>query len=266
LGDVFSVINPVVVGGAAALFLFVGILVSLRAGRRIGLSAIERAGGAPNPSIGSLETAVFALLGLMIAFTFSGALTRFDVRRAQAIDESNAVGTAWLRIDLLPAQSQPALRDTFRRYVDSRIATYRALPDIAAARAEIERSQVLQAELWKLAVAATRVPGVPTSAEILVMPALNDMFDISATRIAATRIHPPTIIYLMLIGLALTAALLAGYQSAGEKGYDWVHKGGFAAIVALTVYVILDIEFPRLGFVRLDAIDQLLVNVRAGLG
>jgi len=266
LEEAFSVINPVVVGGGVALMLFVGILASLRAGRRIGLRAIERAGGAPNASIGSLEAAVFALLGLMIAFTFSGALARFDLRRVQAVDESNAVGTAWLRIDLLPAQAQPALRDTFRRYVDSRIATYRALPDIAAARAEIERSQVLQAELWKLAVAATRVPGVPTSAEILVMPALNDMFDISATRIAATRIHPPTIIYLMLIGLALTAALLAGYQSAGEKGYDWVHKVGFAAIVALTVYVILDIEYPRLGFVRLDAIDQLLVNVRAGMG
>jgi hypothetical protein len=70
----------------------------------------------------------------------------------------------------------------------------------------------------------------------------------------------------MLIVLALIAALLAGYQSAGEKGYDWVHKVGFAAIVAATVYVILDIEFPRLGFVRLDAIDQLLVNVRAGMG
>ena len=74
--------------------------------------------------------------------------------------------------------------------------------------------------------------------------------------------HPPTIIYAMLIGLALAAALLAGYQSAGEKGYDWVHKVGFAAIVALTVYVILDIEYPRLGFVRIDAIDQLLVDAR----
>jgi len=265
LGDVFAVIDPVAVGGAVALILFVGILVTLRLGRRIGLKAIERAGGAPNPNIGSLETAVFALLGLMIAFSFSGALSRFDLRRAQAVDESNAVGTAWLRIDLLPAQAQPALRDAFRRYVDSRIATYRALPDVAAARDEVVRTQVVQAEIWAQAAAATRAPGVPASAEVLVMTALNGMFDISATRIAATQIHPPTIIYLMLIGLALTAALLAGYQSAGEKGYHWVHKVGFATIVAATVYVILDIEFPRLGFVRLEAIDQLLVNVRASM-
>ncbi len=263
MGDGFSLVNPVAIGGGAALVLFVGILLSLRAGRGIGLRAIERAGGAPNASIGSLEAAVFALLGLMIAFTFSGALNRFDQRRVQAVDEANAIGTAWLRLDLLPASSQPALREAFRGYVDARIATYRLLPDIAAVRDEVARAQTLQADIWTQAVAATRVGGVPTSAEILLMPALNEMFDLSSTRLAATQIHPPTIIYLMLIGLAFAAALLAGYQSAGEKGYDWVHKVGFATIVALTVYVILDIEYPRLGFVRLDAIDQLLVNVRA---
>jgi hypothetical protein len=91
------------------------------------------------------------------------------------------------------------------------------------------------------------------------------MFDITTVRVVATQLHPPVIVYAMLIALALGSALLAGYQTAGEKGYDWIHKIGFAAIVAFTVYVILDIEYPRLGFVRLDAIDQVLVNVRAGM-
>jgi len=84
-------------------------------------------------------------------------------------------------------------------------------------------------------------------------------------RVAATQIHPPAIIYAMLVALALASALLAGYQTAGEKGYDWIHKIGFAGIVAFTIYVIIDIEYPRLGWIRLDAIDQLLVNVRAGM-
>ena len=101
--------------------------------------------------------------------------------------------------------------------------------------------------------------------ELLLMPALNDMFDITTTRLAATQMHPPGVIYAMLIALALVAALLAGYQSAGEKGYAWIHKIAFATIVSLTVYVILDIEYPRLGLVRLDAIDQLLIDVRAGM-
>jgi len=71
--------------------------------------------------------------------------------------------------------------------------------------------------------------------------------------------------WMMLAGLALVSALLAGYQSASEKAPTWLHQIGFAAIVALTVYVILDIEFPRLGWVRLDAIDQLLVAQRASM-
>jgi hypothetical protein len=100
---------------------------------------------------------------------------------------------------------------------------------------------------------------------MLLLPALNQMFDITTVRIAATQMHPPLIIYAMLVALALAAALLAGYQSAHEKAIDWTHQLGFATIVALTVYVILDLEHPRLGLIRMDAIDQVLVNVRAGM-
>ena len=97
------------------------------------------------------------------------------------------------------------------------------------------------------------------------MPALNQMFDITTVRVAATQMHPPTVVYAMLVGLALAAALLAGYQSAAERTRDWVHQIGFAFIVAFTVYVILDIEYPRLGWVRMDAIDQVLASVRAAM-
>ena len=261
----FEIHDAPLIGGLVAAGMFLGILLSLRFGRMVGLRAISRHGRAARLNISSLETAVFALLGLLIAFTFSGALTRFDVRRAQVVDEANAIGTAWLRLDLVPASAQPALRQAFRDYVDARIATYRKLPDLDAAKQELANSQALQADIWKQATAAVRMPGSAPPAELLLIPALNQMFDITTVRVAATQMHPPIIIYLMLVGLALASALLAGYQTAGEKGYDWVHKIGFAGIVAFTVYVILDIEYPRLGFVRIDAIDQLLVDVRAGM-
>jgi hypothetical protein len=260
-----DIIDPFLIGTGIAVGTFCGILVFLMLGRWIGRREMARFGVAGTPNIGSIEAAVFALLGLMIAFTFSGALSRFDLRRSQIVDEANAIGTAYLRIALLPQAAQPAMRETFRKYVDSRIATYRKLPDISAAREEVVRSQALQTEIWTQAVAAVRSPESRTGADLLVIPALNQMFDITTVRVTATQMHPPLIIYAMLIGLALGAALLAGYQSAGERGYDWMHKIGFAGAVALTVYVILDIEYPRLGFVRLDAIDQLLVNVRASM-
>src|SRR5262247_3663265 len=112
-----NIIDPTVIGGTLAGFLFVGILAALALGRWLGKVAIARYGAAALPSVGSLETAVFALLGLIIAFTFSGALSRFDARRALVVDEANAVGTAYVRLDLVPASAQPKLKETFRKYV-----------------------------------------------------------------------------------------------------------------------------------------------------
>ena len=259
-----EVVNEAVIGGVSSVVMFFGILLFLWIGRRLGQRAIPLEGAAP-ATVGSLETAVFALLGLIIAFTLAGALTRFDLRRAQAVEEANAIGTAYLRLDLLPAAAQPKLRETFRRYVDSRIATYHALPDIAAARAEVVRSQAIQSEIWAQAVAAAAMPATRVNVDVVVLPALNQMFDITTVRLVATQMHPPLILYLMLIGLGFAAALLAGYQTAGGKAYGRLHQVGFAGIIAFTVYVILDIEYPRLGFIRLDAIDRLLVDVRAGM-
>jgi len=260
-----EIVNPAAVGGGVAVATFVGILAALALGRWLGRHVMARHAAVALPGIGSLETAVFALLGLLIAFTFSGGLSRFDQRRAQVVQEANAIGTAYLRLELLAPPAQPDLRKVFRDYVDSRIATYRKVSELPAAQAELGRTQALQAEIWRQAVAATRQPGSHPQAAMLVLPALNEMFDITTVRVAATQMHPPLIIYWMLIALALASALLAGYQSAGEKTIGWVHQVAFAGIIAFTVYVILDVEYPRLGFIRIDAIDELLVNVRAGM-
>jgi len=262
----FEFFNPATIGVSVTSLMFFGILGCLAAGRRLGRRSIARHGAsAASANTGSLESAVFALLGLLIAFTFAGGLTRFDLRRAQAVDEANAIGTAYLRVDLVPAAAQPPLRESFRNYVDSRIATYRKLPDVGAARLELQRSRELQDKVWARAVSAVQMPEARREAALLLLPAVNQMLDMAATRIVATQMHPPGIIYVMLVGLALAAALLAGYQSAAERRYSWLHQIGFAAIVAFTVYVILDIEYPRLGFIRLDAIDKVLVDARAGM-
>ena len=260
-----SIINPTTFGAGLAFALFVGILAFLAIGRWLGRSIMARHHVDVLPSVGSLETAVFALLGLLIAFSFSGALQRFDIRRAQVVDEANAIGTAWLRIDMLPAATQPKLRDAFRAYVDSRIATYDKLPDIEAARGEVAHSQALQQDIWAQTIAAMRLPDAGPGVAVAVLPAQNAMFDIMGVRLAATQMHPPPVIYTMLLVLALASALIAGYQAAGERTFDWVHGLAFAAVVALTLFVILDLEYPRLGFIRIDAIDELLVNVRAGM-
>jgi hypothetical protein len=157
------------------------------------------------------------------------------------------------------------MRAALRSYVDARIETYRVLPDMKAASASLARSQALQADVWAQATAACRSADIDPGVTVLTMTALNQMFDLATTRLAASQMHPPWIIYGMLAALALASALLAGFQSAGAKAHAWVHQLGFAVMVAFTVYVILDMEFPRLGWIRLDAIDQVLIGVRAGM-
>jgi hypothetical protein len=77
--------------------------------------------------------------------------------------------------------------------------------------------------------------------------------------------HPPPIIFAMLGVLALMSSLLAGYAMAGGKTRSWIHIIGFALIMATTVYVILDLEFPRLGMIRIDAADRALIELRQSM-
>lgn len=229
-------------------------------GRR---SHVEDADGT-RAGVGAVEGAIFGLLGLLIAFTFSGAYSRFEARRQLVVQEANNIGTAWLRLDLLPTASQLALRDLFRQYVDSRLAAYRLVPDMAAANGELARSVRLQGDIWTQAVAACRLSD-NQSATMLVLPAFNQMFDIVTDRTAAVSTHTPVIVFLMLGALALLGSVLAGFDMAGAKRRSWFHILGFAFIMSLTIYVILDLEFPRLGLIRIDYVDKLLIDVRQGV-
>ena len=98
---------------------------------------------------------------------------------------------------------------------------------------------------------------------MLLLPALNQMIDITTTRSVAMQNHPPSIIFIMLIFLALLSALLAGYSMACSSSK--IHMLVFAAILSITVYVILDLEYPRLGLVQINTADQVLVEVRQSM-
>lgn len=241
--------------------LFLAILLFIEIGRRMGMRKIAADPEGAHKGIGAVEGALFALFGLLVAFTFSGAAERFEERRHLIVEEANDIGTAYLRIDLLPEAHQATLRDDFRRYVDSRIATYRALPDIRAAEAELRRSGEIQNELWAHAVRAA-ADSTTQFGPTLALGAINAMIDITTTRTMATKIHPPAAIYGMLCVLALASALLVGYGMAGSKTRNWVHSLAFALFTVVAIHIILDLEFPRLGFIRVDGFDQVLVEER----
>lgn len=255
--------NKEVLAAVFATSLLVGMVIFMEIGRHLGQRRASKDAEGAKAGLGVVEGAVFALMGLLVAFTFSGAASRFDSRRTLIIEEANAIGTAWLRLDLLPASAQPELRDLFRSYLDARLSVYRKLPDIEAARGELAKASALQNGIWNRAMAACRESASPLTAQMI--PALNQMFDIASSRSAVSQIHPPAIIFIMLGVLALTSSMLAGFAMAGGKSRSWIHMIGFSLILAMTVYVILDLEFPRLGFIRVDSFDALLVELRQSM-
>jgi hypothetical protein len=247
-----------------SISLFLGMLLLLELGRRIALR--KRASGSDKEPAGiaAVEGAVFALFGLLVAFTFSGSIERFDKHRELIAEETNAIGTAYLRLDLLPKSAQPALRELFAKYLDARLDVYRTLPDIEAAKAALAASNHLQDEIWAHAVDASRLPDSHPDAAKILLPALNVMIDITTTREMAANLHPPAIIFTLLFVLGLVCSLFAGYgMGAGPR--SWLHILGFTAVTVITVFVILDIEYPRQGLFRADAYDQVLINLRDGM-
>jgi hypothetical protein len=255
-------VAAMILGVVILIVLFFGMILFMEVGRRLRLRSQAEGAEGSAAGLGAVEGALFGLMGLVLAFTFSGAISRFDDRRHLIVEEANDIGTAYLRVDLLPSTAQPQLRELMRRYVDTRIETYRVLPDLDAAMSLIAKANDMQRGIWSHAVAATKDLTNPQAAMIL-LPALNAMFDIANTRYWATQSHPPMLIFALLGTLALVCSLLAGYGMGGGKDRNWIHTVGFALILTLTVYVIVDMEYPRMGFIRVDSFDQALVDVRA---
>jgi hypothetical protein len=247
-----------------ALVLLASLLALLELGGRMGAQALARN---PHATSGTsaMEGAVFALLGLLLAFTFFGAASRFDDRRKLIVDETNAIGTAYLRLDLLPPSAQPELRDAFRRYIDQRLAAYRALPDIEASNIAFARANEMQQQIWAKAVAGSTAPGAHPDSAKLLLPALNEMIDITTTRAMAMQMHPPPVTFGLLFTLMLVSALLAGYAMSAAKTRNWLYRFAFAFTLAGAAYVILDFEFPRFGLIRVDAFDHALVDLRQSM-
>lgn len=253
--------NPVHVAFALSTGLFFGIMVCLETGYRAGLRSSAENPESAHEGIGVIEAAVLALLGLLVGFSFAGATSRLDTKRQLIVQEANSIGTAYLRLDELPINEQPQMRQLFREYMDARLRVYERLPNLRAAEQEIARVGELQKEIWSRAVAAGRNDPTQNTTRML-LPAINEMIDITTARKIAMYTQLPPLIFILLTGVALVSGLIAGYAMAKRGSRSWLHMVLYAAVIAITIYVILDLEYPRFGLIRLDAADSALLQLR----
>jgi hypothetical protein len=206
---------------------------------------------------------VLPLIALVLALSFSDAAGRLDASRQTIINEVNAIGSVWRRIDIAAPEARPRLADLIRRYADARIRAYRAFADRAEYERQVAISGALRDEMSTLAAGAT--PDSPKGAFLLT--AINDVDDAATARWLSLRTHLPPLAFGYLFGIVLAGALVVGMGLAVTGSRQWFHRAIIAAVMTMIVYVIVDLEFPRLGpFQLLDAADAMLVELRRSMG
>ena len=155
-----------------------------------------------------------------------------------------------------------ALQKQFADYTLLRARAFRDVDDMPLTLQRLDETNRQQQQIWQQALQATRGSTAAPQAAMLLLPALNEMIDITTTRFVSTQNHPPIAIFLLLTGLSLIGALLVGYEMAINHRRSWLHHLAFAAILSLSVYIIIDMEFPRFGMIRIHGADQVLLDLQ----
>lgn len=250
-------------GLACALLAVAMVCTALGAHRRARRRAAE-VGGQGEGGSSLIHSAVFGLLGLLLAFTFSQAYGRFQERRALIVEEVNAIGTLHLRLQLLKPAASQKLQGELAEYVKGRIETWDAFGDVPEALRRVERTNRIGEQLWRNTLQETQAES-STVPSMLILPALNAVIDLSTARVAVARAHPPWIVFGLLFSVALFCAALTGIASSRNPNLSLTLPIAFALLTAGTIYLILDIEYPRFGFVNLDTAHALLVEQNEAL-
>lgn len=250
--------------GVALCLLISGMMVSLHIGRKYAIWQEKRERVKKHEDMPMAEGAVMGLMALLVSFTFANANTKFDARRLVAVEDVNATSTAYILLDLLAEPLRGELRQDFKDYVDARVVVYQALPNLDKASQAAQEAKKIQKKIWQKAAQSCQKEPL-TSACVLLLPALSKMFDSSYKSLSYTKIHPPVLVFTMLVLVALLSALLTGYRMKNIKITHSLHIISYVFIIAFTIYTIIDIDYPRLGFIRMDTFDQEFIKLRASM-
>ncbi len=252
----FSEVSPALL----VFTLFVAMLAFNKIGYWIARWHPEKRATDTTDNLGSLEASILGLLGLLLAFTFGAASSRYDARRQVLIEEVNAIGTAVLRADLYPTDFRDAFRSDFQKYVNSRIRYFTAGSNETEIAASLKEASTISAHLWRRAADLAQKPENLARTNQMV-PALNNMIDAVTTREATRTAGVPVLILFLLCLLCLVASFVVGYGRQGGR-IDWIISSMFALMTVMGIYLILDLDHPRSGMITLEPIHQSMKDLR----
>jgi hypothetical protein len=240
--------NSIVIVSGVLLGMLLSMEIGFRSGRRSQAIADESA----KSQVVAVLASMLGLLTLLLAFTFSLALQRYDHRSQLVVAEANAIGTTYLRAQLIPREMRDEVQGLLRQYLDIRIQEGHVnTANTVEREVLLDQAKLIEAQLWSHAARAAEQDGGPVTSGLFIQ-SLNELIDASSTRQAALDRHVPEIVLLLLFATCAMTTATLGYAS-GIGG----HRVGLAALVlvvlmALVVFLIVDLDRPRRGLIQVS--------------
>jgi hypothetical protein len=226
-------------------------------GRRLHQTADEARKG----QIGGIQGAMLGMLGLLTGFTFAMAVGRYETRRNLVVDEANAIGTTFLRASFLPDEQRRAAKELLRQYVDARIQFYGARADRSSITEAEQATVVLQRELWRHTVDASKVAPTPLVAAFV--NSLNETIDLDSTRLNAHRNRVPGAVWVLLLVVASCGCCATGYAAGSTGARTGFGNFVLPLLIAVVVSIVADLDRPRRGLIGIS--QQPLLDLKAAL-
>lgn len=229
--------------------LLVLMWVSLEAGFRYGRRTLTRAPDATSGTqLGAIQGATLGLLGLLLGFSFAGAATRFIERQDLIVQEANAIGTAYLRADVLDEPQRSELRQSLKHYVARVIAiSSQFRPGLRLDwRTEIGQ---LHDRIWK--AASSGVAAKP-AAMLAVLEPVNEVIDLHSTRLAAGRKHLPPLVMGLLIFCSMVSVAEIGCGCGASNQRRLAMTGSLVLLITAALWITIDLDYPRMGLIQIS--------------
>lgn len=220
------------------VIFYIAAEIGFRMHRRFG-------GGSSSQDEGQVLSTALLVLALLLGFTFSMALGRYDERRQLVVQEANDIGTAWLRAGLAPAPHGPALQQALAEY-----ALIRQTSPLPAETAKLAAAARLRDLVWQRTAQAQA--GLDGARAASLVAAVNAVLDTGTMREKAVAARVPGEVMMLLVIFACVACFLLGYVLAAQGDRHRFASGVLFVLMALTIMLILDLDRPTDGEVLVD--------------
>jgi hypothetical protein len=227
-----------------------------------GYQVARRRGDVEKADEGHVLSAMLALLGLLVGFTFSIVVSRHEQRRLLVVDEAKAIETEYLRTQMMPEPYRSRLAEMLRRYADARIAIGSAGEDRVVAVRGYALTDSLKREMWVTVIAADTLVQPPALAS-LIAGGMNTIIELASARRAALEARLPSITFGVLLLFAAVAAAMLGFVSGSGKHPRRAGAIVMLLLLTLALGLILDLDRPLRGTIKVN--QQPLMDARASM-